>query len=204
MKLLTEEKAILALDTEVAAGWWWYDGKTTHRLMIFVGQWFKEDGTTPMPPFGWILMPSVIMDGLTRKARAAYSGLPIRYRRDALHLISRTIADADVLVGHNLTGFDLGTIDGELMRLNMPLLPKRQTIDTLNDGPRGVFQQRSLGTRLSRLEGTVDKPKVEPVVWEAAFNEFDADALREVWQRAVVDVQGHIDLFVNDHERSYV
>lgn len=198
------ERALLALDTEVAAGWWWYDGKTTHRLMIFVGQWFNADGSTPLPPFGWILMPDVIMNGLTRTASRAYAGLPLRHRRAGLIAISHTIKDADVLVGHNLTGFDLGTINGELMLQNLPLLPARETIDTLNDGPRGVFQQRSLGTRLSRLEGTVDKPKVEPVVWEAAFNDFDPDALREVYSRAVVDVQGHIDLFVNDSERSYV
>jgi hypothetical protein len=200
VKIYAEPKAVLALDTEVAAGWWWYDGKTTHRLMIFVGQWVDS----PLGAFGWILMPDVLLDGLTRKARARYAGLPLQGRRVGLHLISKTIADADVLVGHNLTGFDLGTINGELMRLNMPLLPVRTTIDTLNDGPKGVYQQRSLANRLSRLPGTVEKPHVDPVVWEAAFNEFDPTALREVWPRAVTDVQGHIDLYLNDRERSYV
>jgi hypothetical protein len=67
-----------------------------------------------------------------------------------------------------------------------------------------VFQQRSLANRLSRLDDTVEKPHVDPVVWEAAFNEFDPTALREVYTRAVTDVQGHIDLYLNDRERSYV
>lgn len=198
MKLVTEDKAILALDTEVAAGWWWYDGKTTHRLMIFVGQWVDDIGF----PFGWIILPDILFQ--SRKIMRQYAGLPVRKRRDALALISGTIADADVLVGHNLSGFDLGTINGELLLKNMPLLPEREVIDTLNDGPRGVFQQRSLANRLSRLDDTVEKPHVDPVVWEAAFNDYDPDALREVWTRAVTDVQGHIDLYLNDSERSYV
>jgi hypothetical protein len=204
VKISTEPKDILALDTEVAAGWWWYDGKTTHRLMIFVGAWVAGEGQVQMPAWGWIIVPDVIMHGLSRKYADAYKGLPLTTRRQALGLISRTIADADVLVGHNLTGFDIGTINGELMLQNMPLLPERQVIDTLNDGPKGVFQQRSLANRLSRLPGTVEKPHVDPVIWEAAFNEYDPDALREVYSRALVDVQGHIDLFINDLERSYV
>lgn len=198
MKLLTEPKALLAFDTEVAAGWWWYDGKTTHRLQVFVGQWV--DGLNL--PFGWVILPDVIM--ANRSMRKLYSGLPIVTRLDALHRISRTIEDADVLVGHNLTGFDIGTINGELMLKNLPLLPEREVVDTLNGGLKGVFQSRSLGNRLARLDDTVEKPKVEPVVWEAAFNEYDPDALREVWQRAVTDVQGHIDLYLNDKELAYV
>jgi hypothetical protein len=198
VKLTITPKSVLALDTEVAAGWWWYDGKTTHRLMIFVGQWV--DGISL--PFGWIILPDILFQ--SRKIMRQYAGLPVRTRRDALALISGTIADADVLVGHNLSGFDLGTINGELMLKNMPLLPTREVVDTLNDGPKGVFQQRSLANRLSRLDDTVEKPHVDPVVWEAAFNEFDPTALREVYTRAVTDVQGHIDLYLNDRERSYV
>ena len=198
MKLLTEPKAVLALDTEVAAGWWWYDGKTTHRLMIFVGQWVDNG----FPPFGWIILPKVLLQ--SKATRKLYDGLPVVDRERALRLITLTIEEADVLVGHNLSGFDIGTINGELMLKNMPLLPERPVIDTLNDGPRGVYQSRSLGNRLARLDGTVDKPKVEPVVWERAFNEYDPDALREVWHRAVTDVQGHIDLYLNDRQKEYV
>ena len=196
------DKAILALDTEVAAGWWWYDGKTTHRLMIFVGQWIAGEGGVQMPPFGWVILPEILLQYPT--IRRLYGNIPVVTRKVALQRISSTIEDADVLVGHNLSGFDIGTINGELMLKNMPLLPKREVIDTLNDGPKGVFQSRSLGNRLSRLDGTVEKPKVDPVVWEAAFNEFEPAALREVWERAITDVQGHIDLFRNDLEVSYV
>jgi hypothetical protein len=193
------DKALLAMDTEVAAGWWWYDGKTTHRLQVFVGQWIDS----PIQlPFGWVILPDIIMGN--RSMRKRYVGLPVVTRLEALRLIHATITDADTLVGHNLSGFDIGTINGELMIKNLPMLPKRTVIDTLTDGPKGVFQKRSLGDRLSRLDGTVEKPSVDPVVWEAAFNEYDPDALREVWSRAVTDVQGHIDLFINDLEVSYV
>jgi hypothetical protein len=205
VKILTEEKSYLALDTEVAAGWWWYDGKTTHRLMIFVGQWFDPDGVagiSEVPPFGWILLPDILFK--SKAIMHQYRGLPVVTRRVGLHRITETIRMADVLVGHNLSGFDIGTINGELMLKNMPLLPEREVVDTLNNGPKGVFQQRSLANRLSRLEGTVEKPHVDPVVWEAAFNEFDPVALAEVYHRAVTDVQGHIDLFVNDREKRYV
>jgi hypothetical protein len=62
----------------------------------------------------------------------------------------------------------------------------------------------SLANRLARLDDTIDKPRVEPVVWEAAFNEYDPEALREVWHRACADVQGHIDLYLNDSEKGYL
>lgn len=202
MKIRTEDKAILALDTEVAAGWWWYDGKTTHRLMIFVGAWIDTRPGCQMPAFGKILLPDILLRH--RVTKDEYRGLPVIGRRAGLEWIRGVIEDADVLVGHNLSGFDIGTINGELMLQNLPLLPEREVIDTLNDGPRGVFQQRSLANRLSRLDDTVEKPHVDPVVWEAAFNEFEPEALREVYTRAVTDVQGHIDLFINDLERSYV
>lgn len=201
MKLHIQPKSILALDTEVANRWWWYDGKSTHRLMVFVSQWIEEP-EFGLPPFGWIILPDIIMD--SRSMRKRYGSLPIVKRADALHRIRLTIEDADTLVGHNLTGFDLGTINGELKLLNMPLLPEREVVDTLNSARKVMGQSMSLANRLSRLPGTVEKPKVEPVVWEAAFNEFDPVALREVWDRATTDVLGHVDLFVNDTERSYV
>jgi hypothetical protein len=198
VKLTITPKDILAMDCEVATGWWWYDGKSTNRLMIFAGQWLHKD-----EPFGWILLPDIIVQS-TRSIRKLYDGLPIVTRREGLRLISNTIEDADTLVGHNLTGFDLGTINGELKLQNMPLLPEREVVDTLNSARKVMGQSMSLANRLSRLEGTVNKPSVTPAVWAAAFNDFDPKALREVWNRAVLDVQGHIDLYYNDRERSYV
>lgn len=194
------DESVLALDTEVANRWWWFDGKSTHRLMIFVGQWLDEG--LQMPPFGWVILPDIIMGN--RSMRKLYQGLPVVTRREALQSISRTIEDADVLIGHNLTGFDIGTINGELLLQNMPLLSERKTIDTLKHGPKGVYQQRSLANRMSRLPGHLDKPHVDPVVWEAAFNEYDPEALREVWHRASTDVQLHIDLYLNDRAKGYV
>lgn len=197
-------KSLLAFDTETTPRWWWYDGKATNRTMMFVGQWIAGEGEVQMPPFGWIFVPDVILTGLTKSRRLAYGGLPIVSRRQGMARVSSVIADADVLVGHNLSGFDIGGLNGELLLLNMPLLPKRDVIDTLNDGPRGVQQSRSLQNRTERIGGLQKKPNVPPVVWEAAFHDFDPEALREVWERACADVQLHIDLFHNDLERSYV
>ncbi|MCI0440740.1 MAG: hypothetical protein L0177_16665 [Chloroflexi bacterium] len=202
MKITAAPKKVLAIDTEVANRWWWYDGKSTHRLMIFVGQWVARAEEVQRSGFGWILLPDILFE--SPKILKKYAGLPVVQRRSGLGLISRAISDADVCVGHNLTGFDWGTINGELLIQNMPLLQNKELIDTLNGGPKGVFQQRSLANRMSRLPGHREKPHVDPVVWEAAFNEFDPDALREVWNRALADVQLHVDLYLNDLERSYV
>jgi DNA polymerase elongation subunit (family B) len=203
MRLETEPKGILALDTEVANRWWWYDGKSTHRLMIFVGAWVETREDYPqMPPFGLIMLPDILLRH--RVTLDEFRGLPVVTRAEGLRRIRGTIEDADVLVGHNLTGFDIGTINGELKLLNMPLLPERPVIDTLNSARKVIGQSMSLANRLSRLPGTVEKPHVDPAVWEAAFNEFEPEAMREVYSRAVTDVQGHIDLFHNDLERSYV
>lgn len=198
MQIRTEPKGVLAMDTEVANRWWWYDGKSTNRLMMFVGQWVGELDI----PFGWILLPDILFK--SRSIIADYAGMPVVKREQGLQLIRSTIEDADVLVGHNLTGFDIGTINGELKILNMPLLPERVVVDTHKGSRPVIGQSMSLANRLSRLPGTVEKPHVDPVVWEAAFNEFDPDALREVWIRAVTDVQGHIDLYLNDSEKGYL
>jgi len=203
VKITTTPKSLLALDTEVANRWWWYDGKSTNRLMMFVGQWVEtREGYPQLPAFGWVILPDIIMQ--SHAMRKHYRGLPVVTRAEALRRISLTVEDADTLVGHNLTGFDIGTINGELKLLNMPLLPEREVIDTLKSAHKVIGQSMSLANRLSRLPDTVEKPHVDPVVWEAAFNEFDPDALHEVWLRATTDVQGHIDLFINDLERSYV
>ncbi len=196
LTLTSRPKALLALDTEVAAGWWWYDGKTTHRLGMFCGQFLNRD-----KPFGWIILPEIILGS---DAVGKYEGLPVVDRETALLNIVDTVSYADALVGHNLTGFDIGTINGELKLKNLPLLPSRPVLDTLNSAKKVMGQSMSLANRLSRLDGTVKKPKVEPVVWEAAFNDYDPDALHEVWARASTDVQGHIDLFLNDSERGYM
>jgi hypothetical protein len=195
-------KRLLALDTEVANRWWWYDGKSTNRLGVFVGSWIANDEDVQLPPFGWIILPDVLLRH--RATRGEYRGLPVVDRVGALRMIRYTIDAADVLVGHNLTGFDIGTINGELKLQNMLALPERPVIDTLKSAAPVIGQSMSLANRLSRLPGTVEKPHVNPVVWEAALNEFDPVALREVWERACTDVQGHIDLFRNDLERGYV
>jgi hypothetical protein len=192
------------MDTEVATRWWWYDGKSTNRLMIFVGQWLYPDDLPghDMPPFGWIILPDILFG--SRRIRNQYRGLPVTMRLQALNRIHHTIADADVLVGHNLTGFDIGTINGELKLMNLPALPERPVVDTLKSAAPVIGQSMSLANRLSRLDGTIKKPHVDPAVWEAAFNEYDPTALREVWDRACADVQGHIDLYLNDREKGYV
>jgi hypothetical protein len=203
VRLRTEPKGLLALDCEVANRWWWYDGKSTNRLMMFVGQWIEtRPGWAAFPAFGWILLPDILFK--SRTIIAEYGSLPVVRRDEGLRRIRSTIEGADVLVGHNLTGFDIGTINGELKIANEPLLPDRPVIDTLTDKKSTIGQSMSLANRLSRLEGTVDKPHVDPVVWERAFNEFDPAALHEVWLRATTDVQGHIDLFLNDTERGYL
>jgi hypothetical protein len=200
VRLETEPKAILALDIETTPRWWWYDGKATNRVMMFVGQWVDSR----MGPFGWIFTPKVILEGLTDSRSREYQGLPMVSREQGLRMVSLTIADADSLLGHNVRDFDLPSLDGELMIANMPMLPRRTVLDTLRDTERTAGQSRSLGNRLARLPETVDKPHVEPVVWERAFHDFEPAALREVWERSTADVQGHIDLFVNDREKGYL
>ena len=196
MQISTEPKAILALDIETTPRWWWYDGKATNRVMMFVGQWVDIH----LGPFGWIILPEILLEDSAHR----YRGLPVAGREEALRLISATIEDADALLGHNVRDFDLPSLDGELMIANMPMLPKRAVLDTLRDTEKTAGQSRSLGNRLSRLPEAADKPHVEPVVWERAFHDFEPDALREVWERARADVQGHIDLFNNDRALGYI
>lgn len=164
--------------------WWWYDDKGTRRLGMWVAQWIDNS-----IPFGAVILPEIIL----RHAKDRYVGLPVCSREEALAWLRQNFEKAELIVGHNVHGFDVATINGEMLLLGLPPLPSRPVHDTLKDQARSGGQSRSLGNLLPRVGGQ-EKPHVHPSVWEAAFNDYDPRALREVWDRCVSDVMGHWEL----------
>jgi hypothetical protein len=165
--------------------WWWYDDKGTRRLQLWVAQWL--DNTTP---FGCVILPRILLEDSSHR----YVGLPVCARTTALAMFRDAYEEADVLVGHNVRGFDYATINGEMLIAGLPPLSRKEMHDTLRDQRRSGGQSRSLGNLLPRVGTSADKPSVHPSTWESAFNDYEPDALREVWNRCVADVMGHYEL----------
>lgn len=184
-KISSSPKRILVLDTETAMRWFWYDGKGTRRLQMIVGQWADNSS-----PFGWIILPRILLeDSLER-----YVGLPVTDRVTALENFRTQFEKADLVVGHNVRSFDFGTLNGERLLAELPRMLGRPIHDTLRDMHKVDGQSRSLDNLTGRrLEG-VEKPHVHPKVWEAAFNDYEPAALREVWNRCTADVMLHWEL----------
>ena len=173
---------ILVLDTESALRWFWYDDKGTNRTMMWVAQWVESE-----MPIGRIILPSIVLQDSPKR----YVGLPVCDRITALNEFREIWTEAHLIIGHNVRGFDYVTMNGEMLVNNLPSLPSRMMHDTLRDMKKTAKQSRSLGNLMTRRTPSVKKPSVEPKVWEAAFNEYDPVAIREVWDRCVADVMGH-------------
>lgn len=176
---------ILYLDTETALRWFWYDGKGTTRLQMFVGKWGR-DGV----PFSVVILPDINVDNMSEKYTSL--GLPVMKRRDALLWIKGIIESADLIVGHNVKGFDWKVLMAEfiLEGIVVPDMPPMR--DSLKDMKATHGMSRSLANRLSRIPGAPAKVHVDPVIWEKAWNDYDPDAIAHVWHRCVTDDDGHV------------
>lgn len=181
----TQDLKTLVLDTEVGLRWWWYDGKGTSRLGMWVGQWLHSD-----KPFGNIILPRIVLEDSKKR----YRGLPVTDRVTALENLRTVWDEMDMCIGHNVRNFDWTGINGEMLIAGLPPLSGKPIHDTLKDMKSSSGQSRSLGNLLPRLTKDSVKDHVHPAVWEAALNDFEPKALKEVWNRCITDVMGHWEL----------
>jgi DNA polymerase III epsilon subunit-like protein len=105
------------------------------RLVQFAAQTYSLDGrllrqyTAIVKPVGYDI-PKKASDihGITHE-RALAEGCRLQ---DVLRVIHEDISDAQVIVGHNLIGYDYNIIGSELIRAGFPTIrPPRKRIDTM-------------------------------------------------------------------------
>lgn len=129
-------------------------------------------------------------------------------RREMLVPLLDAIAEADYVTGHNLERFDLGVINAECMRLDLPPIMSVTVQDTMRVLRSKGFKkgQDNLGRLFNTLE---QKLSLDWQAWQEAYDEIGEDAglakrllnpsaYPEVWptirERAVSDVIMHQQL----------
>ena len=105
--------------------------------------------------------------------------------------IAHRIEEADILIGHNIDGFDKNFINGVLIRWNLPKLPKRYYIDTLmvaRYGMKGLLQSCSLENLADYFRLSIQKDKPSKHSWRGA-NDMEPASLKKIRKRCISDVQ---------------
>lgn len=112
-----------------------------------------------------------------------------------LFWIVEKLTEADILVGHNILGYDLGMVRGRLAihGLSEVVLPKRQIWDTYmiaRYGFKGKPQGYSLENLLDFFRMPVAKDKPSKHDWAGSII-LDEEAITRIAQRCEADVLGN-------------
>ena len=112
-----------------------------------------------------------------------------------LYWIVEKLTEADILVGHNILGYDLGMVRGRLAihGLTEIVLPKRQIWDTYmiaRYGFKGKPQGYSLENLLDFFRLPVQKDKPSKHDWAGSII-LDEEAITRISERCEADVRGN-------------
>lgn len=94
---------------------------------------------------------------------------------------------ADVVTGHNIRRFDLGVMNAELMRLGLPLLGKKPTIDTMALKPAKGFK-RGQDVMAEVFDVPTEKKSMNWGQWQTAYA---TPGWNEIKERVAGDVVQH-------------
>lgn len=133
---------------------YWYDGQTTSEVTAFGWKWDDE------PEVRTMLLVSGGMFRLDDGSLVPYAA--------AYEAFTAELRAADVVYGHNIRRHDLPMLQGQLLRLKLPLLPALRTSDTCRDYPKRNDLSASL-ENLAALYGlSRSKMHMAQPDWEAA------------------------------------
>lgn len=115
---------------------------------------------------------------------------------DSVEMLSRfreMYAQADILTGHYIRGFDLPLVNGALLEFKLPLLTSKLTQDTCKDLTRKKDlsgSQESLGQMFGLSH---PKEHMSPPLWRKA-NRLTQEGIKETRRRVIGDVRQHKQL----------
>jgi hypothetical protein len=101
---------------------------------------------------------------------------------------------ADVVLGHNIRRHDISLLNGFYTSLDLPLLPKKRSIDTYLDQPKMRGLSRSLENLCARWGCPEEKVHMPEHVWEEAYDGVPW-AVDKMYQRVTSDVRINIWLY---------
>lgn len=110
--------------------------------------------------------------------------------------IAEAVADATLVVGHWIRGFDLPLLNADLERIGQPSLGRMMTVDTKTDRLQGDGISQSLENLASRYDLETEKMAMHEPWWEE-FNLWQTERTRKlVRKRVVTDVKATTELYL--------
>jgi hypothetical protein len=164
---------ILGFDLENRPLAYWYDGNTTSEITAIGWKWVGERNVHTL-----MLRNDGYFEGdfdIRLPGKAAYE------------LFSETLAEADVVFGHNIRKHDLPIFQAGLLRRELPPLQPVLTTDTLRDIPKKGGMSASLAnlSAMYGLEG--EKQSMSHTDWELS-NRLTDEGISLARGRVVGDV----------------
>jgi hypothetical protein len=112
---------------------------------------------------------------------------PVEKQREWLRPLRDTICSADIVTGHNITRFDLRTLNANFMRFGLDPLPELRVQDTMHLPKTKGFKKGQ--DNIGELLGIpLHKLSLNHQQWDAAYREPGWPVVRE---RCVGDVEQH-------------
>lgn len=178
MQLTTKRTArILDLDVECRP-MAWYGGDWVTKEITAIAWRFTDEAEEDTRV--WLLTPS--------RTWAEH----INKRRRGMEQFIKDYAEADIVTGHYIRGFDLPLINGTCARLGLPMLAGKLAHDTKNDLVRMSGLSKSQENLAAYFEMKHAKQKMNTHLWEVG-NSLVAEGRAETKRRVVGDVDQHIE-----------
>ena len=117
----------------------------------------------------------------------------------------KMVESCDILIGHNSVSFDKNFVNGVLVRLGLPKMPKRIHLDTMfaaRYGLKGLYQSVSLENLCDILNVGIKKDKPSKHDWRKA-NILDVKSIRRLIFRCKEDVRATNGLWLKLKEHQY-
>lgn len=184
-------KRILDFDVETVAAGFADPQWVPNRVTAIAWSWLGED----------VVSVRTILDyakNLTTFLEAYFLGC-----KPMLREFVETYNQADVVTGHNIGRFDLGVMNAELMRLGLPLLEEKPTIDTMRLGGEAPLKGFKKGQDVMAVlfDVPAEKKPMNWAQWQRAYAQVGWGDIRE---RVAGDVVQHKLLFARLQEQGYL
>lgn len=175
-----------------------FDGKRARTLDFDVEArpiaWYGGDFVTKQPTaiaWKWVGgrgAPYVAVIGESFDSRRV-----LDEEREMLEAFRAFYDEADVVTGHFIRGFDLPTLNGAMLRLGLPLLSEKHTLDTKLDFIKASGLSKSQENLGAAFELTHPKVPMNTALWAEA-NMLLPEGIATTKKRVVGDVKQHIEM----------
>jgi hypothetical protein len=177
LRLEPIEPRVLDFDVECRPIAWYGGDFVTKQITAIAWTWVDEDDDVEVAFIG----------------ESGRSVLVLEEEQEMLESFLAHYAEADIVTGHFIRGFDLPLINGSLMRLGLPLLGEKRVHDTKMDLARAQGISKSQENLGAMYELEHPKIPMNTALW-ARGNMLLPDGIDATIERVTGDVAQHVEL----------